>query len=165
MRDLQIETTWYLPCNCDNYTDSWERVEAVEEGSDYFGYRVDGELVYEPPCTRELALYADLACITEDHSGLKAGCILPTALCAELGRLLKLSESNSLTEESDYEICLSISDERGCWITLDQGDLYVGGPFNELSIVMDDSLFGAFQQAFVAHGAQVLTEEEAWFSH
>jgi len=78
MRALQIETTWYLPCNCINYSGSWEKVEEkdlppdADEWTDY--YLVNGEIVDEEPCTRELIVNQDFIRILEDHSGLKADC-------------------------------------------------------------------------------------------
>lgn len=163
MRDLQIQTTWYLPCNCINYSNSWERVydedlpEDADEWTDY--YRVNGEIVDEEPCTRELIVNQNFIRILEDHTGLKADCGLPPALCAELGRILSLYEKGELEGESDYEIRLQWNDGTGCWAVLDEGFLNVGNAYNELTIDMEDHVFGAFQKAFITYCAEVTKEE------
>lgn len=163
MRDLKIETTWYLPCNCINYSDCWEKVEEedlppdADEWTDY--YLVNGEIVDEEPCTRELIVNQDFIRILEDHSGLKADCGLPKALCAELGRILSLYEKGELEGEGDCEIHLQWNDGTGGWAVLDEGFLTVGRDFGELTLDMEDHLFGAFQQAFITYGAEVTKEE------
>jgi hypothetical protein len=165
MRDLQVETTWYLPCNCGQYCTIWE---LVREGEEYYDEDMGGEQYHvatgevisdEDLCTRELIVNQDFIRILEDHSGLKADCGLPPALCAELGRILSLYEKGELEGESDYEIHLQWNDGTGGWAVLDEGFLIVGCHYNELTIDIEDHLFAAFQQAFIAHGAEVLKEE------